>query len=82
MLDALVAGETVMDDSTGTGVAPFASLMREPEVYENFDDVILTHTCRDVAELTYSQKLSTKPASMSFWVSCGPEVAVCGEYDP
>ena len=57
VLDALRPGKRLWMISTGTGVAPFASLMREPEVYENFDDVILTHTCRDVAELTYSQKL-------------------------
>jgi ferredoxin--NADP+ reductase len=39
--------------STGTGVAPFASLIRDPETYEKFDEVILTHTCREVAELKY-----------------------------
>ncbi|MCA0257909.1 MAG: ferredoxin--NADP reductase, partial [Proteobacteria bacterium] len=39
--------------STGTGIAPFASLIRDPETYEKFDEVILTHTCREVAELKY-----------------------------
>jgi ferredoxin--NADP+ reductase len=39
--------------STGTGIAPFASLIRDPETYEKFEEVILTHTCRDVAELKY-----------------------------
>ena len=43
--------------STGTGIAPFASLIRDPETYEKFDEVILTHTCREVAELAYGQKL-------------------------
>jgi ferredoxin--NADP+ reductase len=43
--------------STGTGFAPFASLLREPETYENYDEVIVTHTCRDVAELTYGREL-------------------------
>ncbi|MDI6837510.1 MAG: ferredoxin--NADP reductase, partial [Rhizobiaceae bacterium] len=39
--------------STGTGIAPFASLIRDPETYEKFEEVILTHTCRQVAELKY-----------------------------
>jgi len=43
--------------STGTGIAPFASLVRDPETYEKFDEVILTHTCRDVAELKYGEEL-------------------------
>src|SRR3546814_18619351 len=43
--------------STGTGIAPFASLIREPEVYEKFDQIILTHTCRNVADLGYGRQL-------------------------
>ena len=53
VLDALLPGERLYMFSTGTGVAPFASLIRDPETYEKFDDVVLTHTCREVAELTY-----------------------------
>ena len=51
--DALVPGKRVYMFSTGTGFAPFASLIREPETFEKFDEVILTHTCREVAELKY-----------------------------
>ena len=36
---------------------PFASLLRDPDIYEQFEQVILTHTCRDVAELAYSADL-------------------------
>jgi ferredoxin--NADP+ reductase len=43
--------------STGTGIAPFASLIREPEAYEKFDQIILTHTCRNVADLGYGRQL-------------------------
>src|SRR5690606_24443095 len=43
--------------STGTGIAPFASLIRDPETYEKFDQVILTHTCREAAELAYGHEL-------------------------
>ena len=55
--DALLPGERLYMFSTGTGIAPFASLIRDPETYEKFDEVILTHTCRDVAELTYGKEL-------------------------
>jgi len=43
--------------ATGTGFAPFASLIRDPETYERFDAVILVHGCRTIAELGYSQRL-------------------------
>ena len=57
VLDALTPGKRLYMFSTGTGFAPFASLVRDPETYEKFDEVIVTHTCRDVAELTYSREL-------------------------
>ncbi|MDH0614181.1 MULTISPECIES: ferredoxin--NADP reductase [unclassified Agrobacterium] len=53
VLDALTPGRRLYMFSTGTGIAPFASLIRDPETYEKFEEVILTHTCRDVAELKY-----------------------------
>lgn len=55
--DALLPGKRLYFFATGTGFAPFASLLREPETYENYDEVIVTHTCRDVAELTYGRDL-------------------------
>ena len=53
VLDALMPGKRLFMFSTGTGIAPFASLIRDPECYEKFDKLILTHTCRLVAELQY-----------------------------
>ena len=58
VLDALKPGKRLFLVSTGTGVAPFASLLREPETYEKFEHVILTHTCRNVCDLRYSAALS------------------------
>ena len=55
--DALLPGKRLYFFATGTGFAPFASLLREPETYENYDEVIVTHTCRDVADLTYGRDL-------------------------
>lgn len=57
VLDALTPGKRLFMISTGTGIAPFASVIRDPETYEKFERVILTHTCRDKAELTYGQEL-------------------------
>ncbi|MEL6523548.1 MAG: ferredoxin--NADP reductase [Pseudomonadota bacterium] len=55
--DALMPGKRIWFFATGTGFAPFASLLREPETYENYDEIIITHTCRDVAELDYGRQL-------------------------
>ena len=55
--DALLPGKRLYMFATGTGIAPFASLIRDPETYEKFAQVILCHTCRTVAELTYAKAL-------------------------
>lgn len=55
--DALLPGKRLYLFATGTGFAPFASLLREPQTYEDYDEIIMTHTCRDVAELTYGREL-------------------------
>lgn len=57
VLDALLPGKRLYMFSTGTGLAPFASLIRDPETYERFDQVILTHTCRQKEELSYGLRL-------------------------
>lgn len=58
VLDALTPGKRLYMFSTGTGFAPFASLMRDPETYEKFEEVIITHTCREVGELAYSIEMA------------------------
>ncbi|WP_343082412.1 ferredoxin--NADP reductase [Ostreiculturibacter nitratireducens] len=57
VLDALLPGKRLWFLATGTGIAPFASLMRDPETYEKYDEVIMMHTCRTVAELAYGRQL-------------------------
>ena len=57
VLDALTPARRLYMFSTGTGIAPFASLIRDPETYEKFDEVILTQTCRENAELNYGREL-------------------------
>lgn len=57
VVDALTPGKRLFMISTGTGIAPFASLVRDPDTFEKFDQVVLTHTCRDHAELAYGEEL-------------------------
>jgi ferredoxin--NADP+ reductase len=53
LLDNLRPGRTLFMLATGTGLAPFLSLVKDPETYARFDRVVVTHTCRFVAELAY-----------------------------
>ena len=55
--DALTRANRMWFFSTGTGIAPFASLLREPETYERFNQVVLTHTCRTLADLKFGEEL-------------------------
>ena len=70
VLDALLPGKRLWFFATGTGIAPFASLMRDPETYERYDEVIMMHTCRDAAELGYGRQL----------VEWRPEDPLIGEF--
>jgi ferredoxin--NADP+ reductase len=58
VLDGLKPGRTLYLLGTGTGLAPFLSLVRDPEVYERFDKVVVTHTVREIADLNYRAFLS------------------------
>ncbi len=51
--DHLLPGKHLYLISTGTGLAPFMSIIRDPEVYDRFDRVILTHGVRTASELAY-----------------------------
>jgi ferredoxin/flavodoxin---NADP+ reductase len=53
--DHLIPGKNLYLLSTGTGLAPFMSIIKDPEIYEQFDNVILTHGVREVSELAYQQ---------------------------
>jgi len=54
----LLPGRNLYLLSTGTGLAPFMSIIKDPEIYENFDRVILTHGVRQVSELAYSEAIT------------------------
>jgi len=55
--DALIPGKRLWLFATGTGFAPFASLLRDPQTYQDYEEVIVTHTCREVGELAYGKEL-------------------------
>ena len=57
VLDALLPGKRLWFLATGTGIAPFASLMRDTETYERYEQVVMMHTCRTAAELAYGRDL-------------------------
>ena len=57
VIDALLPGRHLWMFGTGTGIAPFASVVRDPESYEKFDALVIAHGCRLVAELTYGRHL-------------------------
>ena len=53
LIDYLNPGKNLYLFGTGTGLAPFLSIIRDPDTYERFEKVILVHGCREVAELAY-----------------------------
>jgi ferredoxin--NADP+ reductase len=55
--DYLLPGKRLYMLSTGTGLAPFLSIVRDPEIYEKFDQLILVHGVRQVDELAYHDML-------------------------
>ena len=55
--DNLLPGKRLLLLSTGTGLAPFASLIKDPDVYDRFETILLVHGCRQVSELAYGEQL-------------------------
>ena len=58
LIDYLLPGKNLYLFGTGTGVAPFLSIVRDPDTYERFEKVVLVHGVRQVAELAYQDYLS------------------------
>ena len=66
LADALKPAKHLYLLSTGTGLAPFMSVIKGPEVYERFDKVILTHGVREVSELAYQDVINELPENEFF----------------
>ena len=66
LVDALTPAKHLYLLATGTGLAPFMSVIKDPAVYERFDKVILTHGVREVSELAYQNVINELPENEFF----------------
>jgi ferredoxin--NADP+ reductase len=60
LADNLRPGRNLYLLGTGTGLAPFMCLVRDPDVYERFERIVLVHGCRQVAELAYEDLITNQ----------------------
>lgn len=58
VVDNLMAGRNLYLLGTGTGLAPFLSVIKDPETYERFEKVVLVHGVRQVNELAYGDAIT------------------------
>ena len=67
-LKHVLPGRVLYMLSTGTGLAPFMSLIRSPELYDAFERVVLVHSVRTVKELAYQQELEARSGDRLVYV--------------
>lgn len=67
VVDDLKPGKHLFLLGTGTGLAPFMSIIKDPEVYERFEKVILVHGVRYVSELAYSDFIQSELPNNEFF---------------
>jgi ferredoxin/flavodoxin---NADP+ reductase len=58
VLDNLQPGRNLYLLGTGTGLAPFLSIIKDPETYERFERVVIVHGCRFIADLAYGDRVA------------------------
>ncbi len=63
----LLPGKHLYLLSTGTGLAPFMSLIKDPEIYERFEKVILVHGVRWISELAYGEYITQELPNNEFF---------------
>jgi ferredoxin/flavodoxin---NADP+ reductase len=79
LLDNLLPGRNLWLLGTGTGLAPFLGIVKDPETYERFERVILVHGVRQVSELAYRDLLERELPRNEFF---GEEVSAKLRYYP
>ncbi len=67
ILDNLKPGKRLYLLATGTGMAPFLSVIKDPVVYERFERVVLVHCCRHVQELVYQDLIKEQLPQNEFF---------------
>lgn len=67
IVDDLLPGENLYLLGTGTGLAPFMSIIQDPEVYERFKKVVLVHGVRFVSELAYADFITRELPNNEFF---------------
>ncbi|AZY49263.1 ferredoxin--NADP reductase [Bordetella avium] len=65
--DDLRPGKNLYLFATGTGLAPFMSIIKDPEVYERFEKVVLLHGVRYVSELAYADYIQNELPNNEFF---------------
>lgn len=60
--DALTPGKRLFLFASGTGLAPFLSLVRDPDIYERFEQVVVVHSVRTVTDLAFREDLEAQLA--------------------
>lgn len=60
--EALLPGKRLFMLATGTGLGPFLSVAREPDMYDRFDQLVIVHSTRRVIDLAYREMLEAKLA--------------------
>ena len=79
VLHSLLPGERLCLLATGTGLAPFASLIRDPEVYQRFAQIVLVHGCRRRDDLAYGERVVRAVRDSEF---LGPQACAQLAYYP
>jgi ferredoxin--NADP+ reductase len=67
LIDHLLPGKRLFLISTGTGLAPFMSIIKDPAIYEAYDQVILTHGVRYRSELAYADVIENQLPNNEFF---------------
>ena len=71
VLDDLLPGKNLWLLSSGTGLAPFLSVIRDPETYERFEKVIVVHGTRFISELAYQDLILNELPNNEFFQELG-----------
>ena len=79
LISDLLPGRTLYLLGTGTGLAPFLAVIKDPETYERFENVVITHGVRNIADLAYADYIRRELPHHEF---LGPQISRQLHYYP